>query len=223
MKIPWLEPLGLTDSSSYNQHHPSWTWESTLKATAASGKHMQPLTIASHMRISVFPLTCYQLQNQFLESAGLAIIEGLVPKVEALHLVARTFKKAVVVQLLIMSIDFVTPQTAPCQLPCSSPSPRACSNSFIESVMPSNHLILCWLLLLLSSVFPSIRVFYNQLALHMRLPKFWSFTFSISPSNEYSGFIFFRTDWLDLLAVRGAGILRCPIRRQTLLTKMALL
>ena len=103
MKIPWLEPLGLTDSSSYNQHHPSWTWESTLKATAASGKHKQPLTIASHMRISVFPLTCYQLQNQFLESAGLAIIEGLVPKVEALHLVARTLKKTVVVQLLIMS------------------------------------------------------------------------------------------------------------------------
>ena len=74
---------------------------------------------------------------------------------------------------------------------------------FIDSVMPSNHLILCRPLLLLLSIFPSIRVFSNELALLIRLPKYWSFSFSISPSNEYSGLISFRTDWFDLLAVQG--------------------
>ena len=73
----------------------------------------------------------------------------------------------------------------------------------IESVMPSNHLILCHLLLLLSSVFPSIRVFSNELVLHIMWPKYWSFSFRISPSNEHPGLIFFRMDWLDLLAVQG--------------------
>ena len=90
----------------------------------------------------------------------------------------------------------------------------------IVSIMPSNHLILCHLLLL-PSVFPSFRVFSNELALHIRWPKYWSFSFSISPSNEYSGVISFRIDWFDLLAVQGilksllqdhsskASILRC--------------
>ena len=92
---------------------------------------------------------------------------------------------------------------------------------FIESVMPSNHLILCRPLLPLSSVFPNISVFSNQSALYIRSPKYWSFSFSISPSNEYSGLISFRMDWFDLLAVQGtlksllqhqssnASILRC--------------
>ena len=74
---------------------------------------------------------------------------------------------------------------------------------FIESVMPSNHLILCHPLLLLTSIFPSIRVFSNESALHIRGPKYWSFSFSISPFNEYSGLISFRIDWFDLLAVQG--------------------
>ena len=74
----------------------------------------------------------------------------------------------------------------------------------IESVMPSNHLILCRPLLLLPSIFLSIRVFSNESVLHIRWPKYWSFSFSISPSNEYSGLISFRMDWLDLLAVQGA-------------------
>ena len=73
----------------------------------------------------------------------------------------------------------------------------------IESVMPSSHLILCHPLLLLPPVPPSIRVFSNESTLHMRWPKYWSFSFSISPSNEYSGPISFRMDWLDLLAVQG--------------------
>ena len=73
----------------------------------------------------------------------------------------------------------------------------------IESVMPSNHLILCRPLLLPPSIFPSIMVFSNESALHMRWPKYWSFSFSISPPNEYSGLISFRIDWLDLFAVQG--------------------
>ena len=73
----------------------------------------------------------------------------------------------------------------------------------IESVMPSNHLILCHPLLLLISIFPSIRVFSNESALHIRWPKYWSFSFNIIPSDEYSGLISFRMDWLDLLAVQG--------------------
>ena len=95
------------------------------------------------------------------------------------------------------------------RLPCPSPSPRVCSNScppqrgLIESVIPSNHLILCHPYLLLPSIFPSIRVFSNELALCIRWPKYWSFSFSISPSNEYSGLISFRMDWFDLLAVQG--------------------
>ena len=73
----------------------------------------------------------------------------------------------------------------------------------VESVMPSNHLILCHPLLLLPSIFPSIRVFSNESVLRIRWPKDWSFSFSISPSSEYSGLIFFRMDWVDLLAVQG--------------------
>ena len=73
----------------------------------------------------------------------------------------------------------------------------------IELVMPSSHLIPCYPLLLLPSTFPSIRVFSNKSVLHIRWPKYWSFSFSISPSNEYSGLISFRMDWLDLVAVQG--------------------
>ena len=73
----------------------------------------------------------------------------------------------------------------------------------IELVMPSNHLILCRCLLLPPSIFPSIRVFSNESALHIKWSKYWSFSFSISPSNDYSGFISFRIDWFDLLAIQG--------------------
>ena len=73
----------------------------------------------------------------------------------------------------------------------------------IQSVMPSNHLILCRPLLLLPSIFPSVRVFSSESVLCIRWPKYWSFSFSINPSNEYSGLISFRIDWLDLLAVQG--------------------
>ena len=90
------------------------------------------------------------------------------------------------------------------RLPCPSPTPGACSNSLsMELVMPSNHLILCHPFLLLPSIFPRIRVFSNESVLHIRWTKYGSFSFSISPSNEYSGLISFRMDWLDLLAVQG--------------------
>ena len=73
----------------------------------------------------------------------------------------------------------------------------------IESVMPSNHLILCHPLFILPLIFPGIRIFYNELALCIRWPKYWNFSFSISPSNEYSSLISFRIDWFDLIAVQG--------------------
>ena len=87
--------------------------------------------------------------------------------------------------------------------PCPSPTPGAFKLMSIESMMPSNHLILCHPLLLLPSILPSIRVFSNESALCIRRPEYWSFSFSINPSNEYSGLIFFRIDWFDLLAVQG--------------------
>ena len=107
-------------------------------------------------------------------------------------------------QLLHCVWLFATPWTAAHQaslsISNSLSSPKLMS---IELVMTSNHLILCHPLLLLPSIFPSIRVFSNESALHIRWPKFWSFSFSISPSNEHPGLISFRIHWLDLLAVQG--------------------
>ena len=96
-----------------------------------------------------------------------------------------------------------TPWTAACQASLSfTMSQSLLKLKSVESMMPSNHLILCCPLLL-PSVFPIISVFSNELALLIRWPKYWSFSFSISPSNEYSGLISFRIDWFDLLAVQG--------------------
>ena len=98
---------------------------------------------------------------------------------------------------------FVTPQTAACQASLSITNSQSLLKFMsIESVMTSNHLILCRPLLLPPSIFPRIRVFSNESVLRTRWPKYWSFSFSISSSNEYSGLIFFRMDWLDLLAVQ---------------------
>ena len=100
------------------------------------------------------------------------------------------------------------------RLPCPSPSLKSLFKLMsIESVMPSNHLILCCPLLL-PSIFPSIRVFSNESVLHIRWPKYWSFSFSISPSNENSGLISFRMDWFGFLAVQGPlkSLLQCHIR-----------
>ena len=108
------------------------------------------------------------------------------------------------VQLLSCVWLFVTPWTtggqASLSITNSRSSPRPMS---IESVMPSNHLILCHPYLLLPSIFPSIRVFSNESTLRIRLPKYWRFSFNIGSTNEYPGLISFKMDWLDLLAVQG--------------------
>ena len=108
------------------------------------------------------------------------------------------------VQLLSRVRLFATPWTTACQASLSITNSRSLPKPMsVESVMPSNHLIPCCLLLLLPSIFPSIRVFSNESALRIRWPKYWSFSFNISPSNEHSGLISFRMDWLDFLAVQG--------------------
>ena len=108
------------------------------------------------------------------------------------------------VQLLSRVWLLATPRTAAHQAFLSITNSRSLPKLMsIESVMPSNHLILCWPLLLLPSIFPSIKVFSSGTILHIRWPKYWSFSFSISPSNEYSGLISHRMDWLDLLAIQG--------------------
>ena len=99
---------------------------------------------------------------------------------------------------------FATPWTTAHQASLSITNSRSLLKLMsIESVMPSNHLILCHPLFLLPSIFPIIRVFSNESALHIRWPQYWSFSFSISPSNEHSTLISFRMDWLDLLPVQG--------------------
>ena len=108
------------------------------------------------------------------------------------------------VQLLSRVQLFVTPWPAACQASLSITNTQSLLKLMsIESVMPSTHLILCCPLLLLPAIFPSIRVFSNESVLHIRWPKYWSFSFTISLSSEYSGLISFRMDWLDLLAVQG--------------------
>ena len=100
---------------------------------------------------------------------------------------------------------FATPWTAGCQASLSITKPRSSLKIMsIESVMPSNHFILCHPLLLPPSIFSSIRVFSNESVLRIKWPKYWSFSLSISPSNEYSGLISFRMDWLDILTLQGA-------------------
>ena len=111
-------------------------------------------------------------------------------------------------------VDSVTPRTAAHQASLSITNSQGLLKLMsIESVMPSNHLILCHLLLLLPSIFPSIRVFSSESVLCIRWPKYWSFRFSISPSNEYSGLFSFRADWFDLLA--GQGTLKSLLQHHT--------
>ena len=114
------------------------------------------------------------------------------------------YTKCCVVQSLSHVRLFVTPWTAACQASLSITNSWSLLKLMsIELVMPSNHLILCHPLLLLPSIFASIRVFYSESALHIRWPKYCGFSFNISPSSECSGLISFRIDWLDLLAVQG--------------------
>ena len=117
----------------------------------------------------------------------------------------RLSSRIVVVQLLSCVQLFAIPWSAAHQASLSfTISQSLLKLMSIEWMMPSNHLILCHLLLLLPSIFPNTMVFSNKLALRIRWPKYWSFSFSISPSNEYSGLISFRIDWFDLLEVQGS-------------------
>ena len=113
-------------------------------------------------------------------------------------------KHGIAVQSLNCVWLFVTPWTAACQASLSFTNSQSLLNLMsIELVMPSKHLIFCHPLLLLPSIFPIIRVFSNESVLRIRWPKYWSFSFDISPSNEHPGLISFRKNWLDLLAVQG--------------------
>ena len=147
----------------------------------------------------LLPLQC--LQVQFLSLCLYSCPANRLINTIFLDSIYNVFSS---VQLLSHVWLFATPWTAACQASLSitnswsPPKPMS-----IESVMPSNHLILCYPLLLLPSTPPSIRVFSNESALHVRWPKYWSFNFNISPSNEHQGLISFRMDWLDLLAVQG--------------------
>ena len=129
----------------------------------------------------------------------------------------ETYTQSNSVQSLIRVQVFETPWTAACQASLSITSSWSLLKLMsFESVMPSNHLILHRPLLLPPSIFPSIRVFSNKSVLRIRWPKYWSFSFSISPSNEYSGLISFRMDWFDLLAVHGT--LRSLLQHHSLKT-----
>ena len=139
-------------------------------------------------------LTSYIYQDCFLTSH---------PSIYLLHtlLVATIFSS---VQSLSCVWHFLTPWTAACKASLSiTNSWSSLRLMSIESVMPSNHLILCCPVHLPLSIFPSIRVFSNELVLRIRWPKCWSFNFSSSPSNEHPGLVSFRMDWLDLVAVQG--------------------
>ena len=132
----------------------------------------------------------------------LIIIYGLYISFSQNQFICLCITSTVVVQLLSHVQLFATPQTAAHQASLSFITSRSLLKFMsIESVMLSNHLILCCPLLLLPSFFPSIRVFSSESVLCIRWPKYWSFSFSISPSNEYSGLISFRIDWFVLLAV----------------------
>ena len=121
----------------------------------------------------------------------------------SLVILIANYKCYFVVQSLSCVLLFASPWTVACQASLSTTNSQSLPKLMsIKLVMPSNHFILYCHLLLLPSIFPSIRVFSSELVLHIRWPKYWSFSFSISPSNEYSELISFRIDWLDLLAVQ---------------------
>jgi len=143
-------------------------------------------------------LTDVWFANTFSHSVGslFIFVDGFLCCIQAMKF--NSVQSLSCVQL------FVTTWTAAHQISLSISNSRSLPKLMsIESVMPSNHLILCRALLLLPSIFPSIRVFSNELALHIRWLKYWSFSFNISPSNEHSGLISFRMHWLDLLEVQG--------------------
>ena len=177
-KIPWTEePGGLQSMGSKRVRH---DWATSL--------------VHTNIKI-VFCISAQTATGLWAETS--LNLECTLRRVSILTLFSS-------VQLLSCVQLFVTPWTAARQASLSITSSQSLLKLMsIESVMPSNHLIFCHPLLLPPSIFPSIRVFSNESVLRIRWPKYWSFSFSISPSNEYSGLISFRIDWLGLLAVQG--------------------
>jgi len=154
---------------------------------------------------------CFFCKNFIFEIGKKSVYEIIITKLEYsliflslfdhLEFSFNTFSS---VQSLSYVQIFATPWTAACQASLSITNSQSLLKLMsMESVMPSNHLILCRPLLLLPSIFPSIRVFSNESVLRIRRPKCWSFSFSFSPSNEYWGLLSFRMDWFDFLAVQG--------------------
>ena len=166
-----------------------------------------PWTVALQAPLSME----FSRQEYWSQSCPYPVIEHRSPALQPDSLLSEPPGKHPIDDLQFSSVQslshvwlFATPWTAARQAflsitNCRSP-PKPMS---IELVMPSNHLILCCPLLLLPSIFPSIRVFSNESALHIRGPKYWSFSFHISPSNEHPGLMSFRMDWFDLFAVQG--------------------
>ena len=139
---------------------------------------------------------------------NLSLLRGQSDLITYLYFLYQHFNLSVQFSLVAQLRLFVTPWAAACQASLFITNSRSLLKLMsIELVVPSNHLILCHPFLFLPSIFLSMRVFSKELAVHIRWPKYWSFSFSISPSNEYSGLISFRMDWLDLLA--GQGTLKC--------------
>ena len=181
-------PLPIPPSSVYAGQLPSEpirprkTSQDHLRPTGTSWSHLARVLISTKS-----PQTSGSRRQRLLEKLASSIAASL-SSVQSLSHIGL----------------FATPWTAVHQASLSITNSRSLLRLMtIESVMLSNHLILCHPLLLLPSIFPSIRVFSNESVLHIRWPKYWSFSFSISLSNEYSGLISFRMDWLDLLAFQG--------------------
>ena len=179
-RIPGMaEPGGLRSVRSHRVGH---NWSDLAPAAAVNVESITRLISFCSLSLSPF----FSSNSTYLSKSGL-------------HL--KLFSSSV--QFLSPVRLFVTPRTAAHQASLFINSWSLLKLMSIESVMPSNHLTLCRPLLLQPSIFPSIRVFSNESVLRIRWPKYWSFSFSISDSNEYSGLISFRIDWLDFLAVQG--------------------
>ena len=147
----------------------------------------------------VYPLSL----DGHLDSFSFGALKNNVYSIMA-YMGKKSFKKRIIIQFLSCVWLFETPWSAACQASLSITNSHSLLKLMsIELVMPFNHFILCRPLPLLPSIFLSIRVFSNELALRIRWPKYWRFSFSISPSNEHSGLISFRIDWFDLLGVHG--------------------
>ena len=199
------------------------SWSSRVharKVKSKEGRHMTNSVspVAQSCLTLCDPMDCttpgFPVHHQLLEPAQ-THVHWVGDAIQPSHPLSSQW-----VQLLSCVWCFVTPWTAVHQASLSITNswslPKFMS---IESVMPSNYLILCRPLLLLSSILPIIRVFSNESVFHIRWPSYWSFSFSISPSNEHSGLISFRMDWLDLLAVQGTlkSLLQCHSSKASIL------